>query len=174
MSSTDDLATLRTLFRANGRDLVVSEGVVFEIPCSGLRIAGASEASETRGHGENSQVAGRSEDSKLAGQGEHSRVAAAGENSKVAAAGEASHVRSGGEASEVRHANEDSTVRHAGEDSKIAHAGEDSDLAAKSSRLSCVRLGKSHYKVFSESASPHLRVWDGAMFVEVAADGTVR
>lgn len=175
VSPKSEKASLRAMFRAHGRDLIVAEGFVFEIPCSEFRVAGASEGSEIRGQSEISQIAGKSEDSRLAGSGEQSRVAAAGESSKISAAGEGSNVRSGGESSEVRRVDEASSIRHAGEDSHVGSEGEDGRLAAASTKLFCERLGKGHYRIVAETArTSSLKVFDGAMLVDVGADGSVR
>jgi hypothetical protein len=175
VSSREDLAALRAIFASRHRDLVVSEsGLVFEIPCSHLRLGGSSETSQTNGKSEKSGLAGRSEGAKIAGADEHSRVEAGGEKSQVATAGEASTMKSEAESSKLRHSGEKSDLNAAAETSRLGHAGEDSALNSGSTRLFCRQVGRDQYQIISESTNANVLVFDGAVLVKPAPDGVVR
>jgi hypothetical protein len=141
-----DLPKLRTMFLAHRLDLVLTGGIVYEIPCSGFKVEGASEGSETRGHGEASDVQAHSEGSQLAAADEASRLGQANENSRAAKADEAS---------------------------KLGNATENSDREAANSVVSCERRGGGTFRLVSRVAMENLSVFDGAAFFSVGPDGLV-
>ncbi len=151
-----EMPKLRAMFLAHGRNLVVAEGVVYEIPCSDFKVEGASEQSAIAAHAEESNVKAHAEASS---------IKAADEASKVAAANEASRADQANEASRAAAANEAS---------KIAKANEQSNLGDASTLVSCQRIGRGAYRLVTRSDVTRLRVYDGATFFEVGVDGLLR
>ena len=151
-----DMPKLRAMFLAHGRNLVVAEGVVYEIPCSDFKVEGASEQSAIAAHAEQSDVKAHAEASSTGAADEASKVAAANEASRADAAHEASLEAAANEAS------------------KVAKAHEESNLGDASSLVSCQRIGRGAYRLVTRADVTRLRVYDGATFFEVGADGLLR
>jgi hypothetical protein len=151
-----EIAKLRAMFLAHGQSLIVAEGVVYEIPCSDFKVEGASEQSAIAAHAEQSDVKAHAEASS---------IQAADEASKIAAANEASRADQANEASRADAANEAS---------KVAKAHEQSNLGDASTLVSCQRIGRGAYRLVTRADVTRLRVYDGATFFEVGADGLLR